>query len=299
MKHYDRYFSADEIFALRELAREFDLDGPQRPEAQALFVWSLGRTFLKLWKSLDVAAGGLCDSYTDRDGRMHQVDGTVWKSRTGSVYVGERLKWERRVRAWYADYYQEARHVVDWLHTSFQDRADWLTRVDEHGRPKKLMKCGSLDRLLHEADKAMARAHSLVPNSERAREEVVGTYEGYEVVLLQSPEALDVEGRRMGHCIGHGSYDQRLSDPGLKYASIRKNGVPVATVEAVQHTDGHWYIRQAYGPRNRHVDAEVMDFMVRHLHLRTYAEFRAVERAVRIADQERRDEEQGIRPFRL
>ncbi len=299
MKQYDRFFDADELFAIRELAREFELDGPQHPEAQALFVWSLGRIFLKFWYALDAAAGVVCDSYTDSSGRLHQVDGTTWKARAGSVYVGENLKWERRVRAWYADHYQDARHVVDWLHTSLQNGADWIARVDEHGRPKKLMKCGSMDRLMHEADKAMLIAHSRVPSSERYIEEHVRTYEGYEVVLLQSPEALDIEGRRMGHCIGQGAYDKLLSDPSLRYVSIRKGGVPISTVEAVQRIDGQWYIRQASGPRNRPVDSDVMDFMKHHLNLHTYAEFRAAERADRIEEQERRDEEQCVRPFRF
>ncbi len=299
MRQYDRFFSDDELFAIQELAREFELDGPQRPEEQALFVCSVGRVFLKSWQNIDKTAGGLCDHYIDASGRYHQVDGTTWKARTGTTYVGELLKWERRVRAWYSDYYHDARHVVDWLHTSVAENAGWLTRVDEHGRPLKLMKCGSLDRLMHEADKAMHRVHSLIPTSDRAQEEHVGTYDGYEVVMLLSPEALDVEGRRMGHCIGQGAYDKLLSDPSLRYASIRKDGTPVATVEAVQHIDGHWYIRQAAGPRNRPVHDEIMNFMKYRLHFRTYAEYRSVERAGRIADQERRDEEHGVGRFRL
>ncbi len=299
MRQYDRFFTDGELFAIHELAQEFELDGPQRPVEQALFVWSIGRVFLKVWRTLDVAAGGVCDSYTDASGRLHQVDDTVWKARTGTKHFGEQLKWGRRVRAWYADHYQETLHVVDWLNASVANGAEWLTHVDEHGRPKKLMKCGSLDRLLHEANKAMHRANSLVPTLDRAREEYVGTYDGYEVVMLLSPEALDIEGREMGHCIGQGAYDKLLSDPTVRYASIRKDGVPVATVEAVQHVDGHWYVRQASGPRNRPVGDEITGFITHHLHLRTFADYRSVERARRIADWERRDEEQRVGPFRF
>lgn len=54
--------------------------------------------------------------------------------------------------------------------------------------------------------------------------EVVKTYpeSGLQAVRLLTKEALDYEGKEMGHCIGGGSYDKYLEDGSRQYYSIRE-----------------------------------------------------------------------------
>lgn len=297
---YEKYFTVDELFAIRELEREFV--GTENGKVRALFYLSIGRVFIREWAARDHHAGGLCDTYTDQTGRFHQVDGTHWKARTGSTYVGEDLKWERRVRAWLSDNYLTVLHIVAWLISSVQSNALWISRLDERGRPLKLMKCGNIARLSREADKAMEKENSRVSRNlmaDLADERTFGTFSEYTVVVLESPRALDLEGRRLQHCIGHGRYDNLLSDPERLFASVRKEGVPVATIEATRHEDGNWYILQAVGYRNSNPSNDVIEVLTRELRFRTYAEFLAVKLAERIPDQERVKLERGARPTRL
>lgn len=109
-------------------------------------------------------------------------------------------------------------HIVDWLTADYLAGAAWIDRVDEKGRPLKLMKCGSIERLLYEADKAMRkRLQSAVAALSEGDEITVATLrDGYTVVRLMTPLALDVESRRMRHCVGHdyeveGDDDQDLA----------------------------------------------------------------------------------------
>ncbi len=55
---------------------------------------------------------------------------------------------------------------------------------------------------------------------------------GLSVYRLLTPEALDYEGARMGHCLGEGDYDEDLKGSIVELYSIRdKNGEPHATLE--------------------------------------------------------------------
>ena len=55
---------------------------------------------------------------------------------------------------------------------------------------------------------------------------------GMKAYQLITSQALDFEGKYMGHCIGQGSYDKFVSDGSIKIYSIRdSNGEPHATLE--------------------------------------------------------------------
>lgn len=49
------------------------------------------------------------------------------------------------------------RHICDWITADFMAGAAWIDNVDDFGRPKKLMKCGTFDALTFEANKAMRK----------------------------------------------------------------------------------------------------------------------------------------------
>ena len=126
-------------------------------------------------------------------------------------------------------------HITDWLRSAVLDDAPWLSNVDLSGRPKKLLKFGSLGAIYDEADKAMlrkvrgARRSALPDGSEETYMELT---DGYRLVRMLTPEALDMESAEMQHCIGHGSYDDQLGDPGVIFLSLRDpSGNAHATVQ--------------------------------------------------------------------
>jgi hypothetical protein len=126
-------------------------------------------------------------------------------------------------------------HVVDWLTVAIGARAEWLENVDELGRPKKLMKFGSIAAIVKEADKAMrldiergSRA-ALDTGDERI---VVSLSDGMSIVEMLSREALDRESSIMQHCIGNGSYDKYIGSGDVTFYSLRDaNGKAHATLE--------------------------------------------------------------------
>lgn len=158
----------------------------------------------------------------------------------------------------------EASHIVDWLRADLQAGAPWLENLDERGRPRKLLKCRSIDDLMREADKAMDRrnaqqAKALGPDDESFVADLGG---GYTLVRMLTPEALDLESSRMHHCVGHGAYDARQREGWGRYLSVRdKKGRPVATIELQCEPNEEWLINQLQGKRNTRPAREVMDVL--------------------------------------
>jgi hypothetical protein len=141
--------------------------------------------------------------------------------------------------------------------------------MDEQGRPRKLMKCSTIDDLMREADKAMDRRNggrvkkSLGTEDEETVADLRG---GYTLVRMLTPKALDLESDRMHHCVGHGSYDARLRAGWGRFLSVRDRKLrPVATIELRHENNGRWSVEQIQGKRNGRPAREIMDA------LRTYA----------------------------
>ena len=120
--------------------------------------------------------------------------------------------------------WRDIRHVGDWLSSAVTDNAAWLGRVDEMGRPLKLMKLGSIEAAVHEADKAMRIAIQKAGKvALDGTEETLHTAlaDGFFVARLRSPAALDRESAAMQHCIGNGGYDGDLSGEDYLLLSLR------------------------------------------------------------------------------
>ncbi|MCV9963664.1 hypothetical protein OIU34_17325 [Pararhizobium sp. BT-229] len=122
------------------------------------------------------------------------------------------------------DVLPEYEHIRDWLLATVKNGEKWLESVDAHGRPKKLMKFGSIDAIVREADKAMmkfaqkSRQVRIADGDEQVAHELS---DGWYVVRLLTPTALDRESGEMQHCIGQGGYDDKLNDPAYAYYSLR------------------------------------------------------------------------------
>ena len=141
-------------------------------------------------------------------------------------------------------------HIVDWLISSALREEDWLGRTDVRGRPLKLMKCGSISRLKHEADKAMRRWNSASPAPSGEGEETeMELADGFRLVRLVTPEALDAESALMGHCVGNGSYDHPLRRGEIAIYSLRDGkGRSHVTIEENAFTGD---LVQVHGKQNR------------------------------------------------
>ncbi len=129
----------------------------------------------------------------------------------------------------------QLRHIRDWLKAAIANDEAWLKNVDEFQRPKKLMKFSTIEGIVKEANKAMLKAaQRLSAVKIVAGDETLFAMleDGYSVVRLMTPAALDRESAQMQHCIGNGAYDHKLDNPDNLYLSLRdRHGKPHATLE--------------------------------------------------------------------
>jgi hypothetical protein len=129
----------------------------------------------------------------------------------------------------------DLKHVVDWLAVSVLHGEEWLSNVDEQGRPRKLMKFGDLDGVLKEANKAMVRRAMQTPAVKiKDGDEVLDAMsdEGWYFVRLLTEAALDNESAAMQHCVGHGTYDRAVASGKTWIVSLRDpHNNPHVTIE--------------------------------------------------------------------
>jgi hypothetical protein len=152
------------------------------------------------------------------------------------------------------------KHIADWLSAAVVNQEPWLANIDTLGRPKKLLKFPTLDAITREADKAMLRyAQQSQGVILRDGDEgfVMALANGYYVVRLLTPEALDWESGEMQHCIGNGGYDDSLSKNSIRFLSLRDaRGKPHATLEV---NDGR--VVQLQGKQNKQPNREYLELL--------------------------------------
>lgn len=129
---------------------------------------------------------------------------------------------------------QSINHIIDWLVAARMRNEEWLSRVDSEGRPKKLMKLGTIPQIVAEANKALRKrlndGADLV--SSEGAELVHDCGDGYGIFKLTTASALDHEGFEMGHCVGQGAYDHGVADGRIAIFSVRDRfGRSHATIE--------------------------------------------------------------------
>lgn len=186
-------------------------------------------------------------------------------------------------------FYAQLGHIADWIDAAVMNDEPWLKNVDAQGRPKKLMKFSTLDQIIREADKAMLKAAQKgrgVRLHGDAESLIAELAEGFYIVELHTPEALDRESAFMQHCIGQGAYDKRLNEANYRYLSLRDPaGKPHVTIELFRSPmqvsnkgevislvseeaapDGYyWTIMQYQGKQNRAPIAKYTDILVPYL----------------------------------
>lgn len=245
--------------ALRALAREFNVDRHEPPLLQRAFIVSVGRLFLKDMKRLEAADPDV----VEWNGRDYWINGVDLRY---PHKVSAQLKPDQWVRYYVSRHEGSIRHVVDWLTIAVREGHAWLDNLDHLGRPKKLMKCGSIEALVGEAERQFARlreraVHALRELTSDDLRWVSDLDHGLRLVQLLSPAALDDEGQRMKHCIGLGPYDDSLNDPDIAFYSVRDGDEnSVATLEV----DGT-IVRQFVGLANGKVREDVAVAVSNHM----------------------------------
>jgi hypothetical protein len=147
----------------------------------------------------------------------------------------------------------QVRHIYDWLKAEVLNGAEWLSNCDEKGRPRKLLKFGSVAQIVQEADQAMEKANqgtgkvSLIEGDEVLIAELE---DGYSLVRMLTPAALDRESQVMQHCIGNGGYDDELTKEWARFLSLRDaSGNPHVTMD-ISINDDRMNINQIKGKQN-------------------------------------------------
>lgn len=133
----------------------------------------------------------------------------------------------------------QVQHVADWIRSAIQDQDAWLSRVDEGSKQKKPFRFNDIHTLedaVREADKDMREKNRILASKlklDYEGEKTIMEFDnGYRIVQMETPEALDRESVKMGHCIGQGSYDNRQASGSHRYLSLRDaSNEPHATLE--------------------------------------------------------------------
>ena len=119
----------------------------------------------------------------------------------------------------------KVKHIADWIKAAQINGAEWLQNQDKKGRPHLLLKLSTIDQATKCADRAM---HSLSVQFRHVAEEegaveVVKEWEaqGFKMVRLLKPQALQRESGMMGHCIGEGYHAEKLESGECEYYSLR------------------------------------------------------------------------------
>ncbi|MBP2235239.1 hypothetical protein J2Z31_001731 [Sinorhizobium kostiense] len=249
-----KYSHPEYAVARRELVCELDVPDRIFYPVRHLVGCSLVRIFYSEWLRQDAIDPEWLRVVEEHGGEeWRRIDG--WPEQGGDFI---RRKWAQRARLWVGRHSADIRHVVDWLINARSDNHAWLDNLDAQGYPKKLMKAGSLERLVREADKGLrARKVADVELGPEDEAFVAELGAGHTLVELLSPMALRKEGSIMRHCIGHGGYDWQLAEADRHIYSVRDpNGAPLATLEI--HGIA---VRQFRGPKNADPTPAVIDLV--------------------------------------
>jgi hypothetical protein len=96
---------------------------------------------------------------------------------------------------------------------------------------------------------------------------LIHTYsDGYKILQLLTPTALDYESEHMGHCVGKGGYDERVKSGKTKIYSLRDNkNIPHATMEVTNNI-----LEQIKGKQNQPVVEKYRDYIATFINLNTF-----------------------------
>jgi hypothetical protein len=252
---------------LRYIMTEFGIDRHSRNELRRAFIVSVGRIALKHFRELDTDD----PDFVDWNGATIAIGGHPDPEYRRATR--DRLRAHRRSNYFARRFGAQVRHIVDWLDIATRHSHPWLSNVDDKGRPKKLMKCATIEQLHREAEKqfriiAQQQRQNAPLDTNKALTSTDIKWAAalggdLHLVQLLSVAALDAESDAMGHCIGLGSYDARVEGDQRRFSywSVRNDdGVPLATIEARESV-----VRQLSGRGNGHAPRPVRKAVERYM----------------------------------
>lgn len=130
-----------------------------------------------------------------------------------------------------SELFRQIQHINDFVAAYIGNHADKVTSsgyfITLLGNNKNWQALYNLAEAYFEKQRYLAAKNPEMQNKIKASREgveIVKTYpeSGLQAVRLLTKEALDYEGKEMGHCIGGGSYDKYLEDGSRQYYSIRE-----------------------------------------------------------------------------
>ncbi|MCS4088760.1 PcfJ domain-containing protein [Rhizobium sp. BK176] len=154
-------------------------------------------------------------------------------------------------------------HIADWLGSAMAAELKWLRNLDQEGVPKKFSKLVTVEDVKAEANRGLDRLirDTLSKPAAEGEEELVAVLaDGYTLVSLISPLALDRESKEMQHCVGLGGYDEGVRAGEIAIYSLRdRRGKAHATME-VRIQERH--VVQAKGKQNRFPARKYFDLLL-------------------------------------
>ena len=129
----------------------------------------------------------------------------------------------------------DLRHIVHWLEIAIFHNDEWLNNKDKDDVPKKLFKFSNLEGIMNEANKAIIKRSNETPvikisDGDELLEKELS--DGWYIVRLLTPAALDYESSIMQHCVGHGIYDSKVMSGKVIILSLRdRYNKPHVTIE--------------------------------------------------------------------
>jgi hypothetical protein len=103
---------------------------------------------------------------------------------------------------------------------------------------------------------------------------LIHTYsDGYKILQLLTPTALDYESEHMGHCVGKGGYDEKVKSGKTKIYSLRDNkNIHHATMEVTNDI-----LEQIKGKQNQPVVEKYRDYIATFINMNTFKEVNDIE----------------------
>lgn len=150
----------------------------------------------------------------------------------------------------------EVDHIVDWMKSP--EAVSYLARLDRVSVPAAL---DLANRWTEKMNKKNAKA--LAIESDRSGVEVVYSFpDGYDIVKLKSKESFQMEGVKMGHCVG-GYFNDYESNGDFEIYSLRgPDNEPHCTIEFTKSTR---FIEQIKGKANAPVVEKYHPYVVKFL----------------------------------
>ena len=142
---------------------------------------------------------------------------------------------------------------------------DWLTASNPN--PATFNTIKNIDMAFNIADTWFNKQKVTNTQDGVSGTKLIHTYsDGYKILQLLTPTALDYESQHMGHCVGKGTYDTKVTSGDTIIYSLRDTkNIPHATLEVTDNT-----LKQIKGKQNQPVVEKYRDYITDFINLNNF-----------------------------